>query len=589
MKKELRKSGRKIINKLSRAGRQASEASKTHIKKNIIARASSAKHVRLWILEWILLVSAIILFAVVQTIWYQNSYQTSAFIQGGAYTEGTLGKINSMNPLYATTSSEKTLAKLLFAGLLSVDVSGNLGNDLAESVSVDDSKKVWTVKLRDNLRWSDGEPLTTDDVIYSFELINNSAAKTAISTGFLNTKIKQINELTVEFTLPTAYVAFYDALDFPIIPAHILSEVEPALVFEHNFSSHPVSSGPFMLNAVQPSAYGETIYLNKNPNYHRGETMLNSFVLKTFSSSDEIVTALNRLDVTASADLSNNPNPDISNSDIFTKKTATNNGAFIFLNTLSPNLATKTIRQALRYGIDIDALRQDLVNDIPLDFPILSSQINISFPELPALDKDKAFELLKSVGYTLEDDKLMDAEGEQLSLTIATISNGYLAQLAERLAEQLTALGFAATTNIYESDNSAGNFFTSVIRPRDYDILLYEVDMGTDPDLFPYYHSSQASAAGFNFSDYKSGIVDDLLLSARTTFDLPLRQAKYESFLEHWLSDVPAIGLYQINLTYYFNRSARTFSENSRLSSPLDRFSDVQYWATEKGTRYRTP
>jgi peptide/nickel transport system substrate-binding protein len=267
MKKQLKKSGQKIIRKLSRAGRQASEVSKVHVKEHFVARMGNIRHVRLWVLDWILLVSAITLFAIVQTIWYHNSYKTTVFVGGGTYTEATLGQVNSMNPLYATTSSEKTLAKLLFSGLLSVDVSGSFGNDLAESVSVDCcSENVWLVKLRDNLRWSDGEPLTAIDVVYSFDLINNPAAKTSISTGFANTKIEQIDDLTVSFTLPTAYVAFYDALNFPIVPAHILSDIDPALVYEHDFSSNPISSGPFVLNATQPSSFGKTIYLNRNPN-----------------------------------------------------------------------------------------------------------------------------------------------------------------------------------------------------------------------------------------------------------------------------------------------------------------------------------
>jgi ABC-type transport system substrate-binding protein len=185
--------------------------------------------------------------------------------------------------------------------------------------------------------------------------------------------------------------------------------------------------------------------------------------------------------------------------------------------------------------------------------------------------------------------KLVNSAGEQPSVNIATISSGHLPQFAERLKQQLEKLGFAVTTNIFPPEESAQNFFTTVIRPRNYDILLFEIDMGTDPDLFPYYHSSQATAAGLNFSDYKNGIIDDLLLSARTTFNTDLRKAKYESFLTQWVDDVPAIGLYQVDLTYYFNRQARTFSENSHLSSSLDRFSDILYWATEKDVRYRTP
>lgn len=589
MKKQIKKSGQKIINRLSRTGRKVSELSKSHIKEHLIGRVENAKTVRLWILEWVLLAAVIILFAIIQTIWYHHSYETKAFARGGTYIEATLGQVNSMNPLYANTSSEKTLARLLFAGLLSTDVSGQLGNDLAQSVTVDEAGTTWTVKLRPDLKWSDGQPITSDDIVFTFNLINNASAKTTVSTGFANTKIELVDELTIKFILPTIYVAFYDALDFPIIPAHILSEVDPALIYEHDFSTQPITSGPFILNAVQPSASGTTIYLNKSTDYHRGEPMLGSFVVKTYDTTDDIANALNRLEVTASADLTNSVNPKITNSAIYNKKTATNNGAFAFLNTMSPALSQVKVRQAIRAGLDIEELRDDLVGDIALDYPILDQQISLQFPELPAHSIDTTLRLLADSGYTYTNGKLLNSDGIQPTLNLAapTISN--LPELATRLETQLIALGFAVNLNIYEVKNSAQSFFASVIRPRDYDILLYEIDMGIDPDLFPYYHSSQAVAAGFNFSNYKSGIVDDLLLSARTTFDASLRKAKYQSFLDYWVSDVPAIGLYRVNLSYYFNHTARTFSENSSLSSSLDRFSDVLYWATDKTTRYRTP
>lgn len=589
MKKQLKKSGQKIIKKLSLASKEATEKSKTHIKEHIIARTSSVKNVRLWVLEWLLLVSVIILFAVVQTIWYHNSYQSRVFVSGGTYSEATIGQVNSMNPLYAATSSEKTLSRLLFSNLLTVDASGNLGNDLAESVKIDETGKIWTVTLRDGLKWSDGEPITSDDIVLSFNLINSSAAKTTITAGLSNVKIEQVDRLSVNFILPTVYVAFYDALDFPIVPAHILSDVDPALVYEHNFSSSPVSSGPFTLNALQSTTSGKIIHLNQNTNYHRGDAMLSSFVLRTYNTSGEIVDALNRAEVTASADITTVAKPNITNSAIYNKKTATNNGAFIFFNTLSESLSNMKLRQALRQGIDIDALREGLEDYNALDYPIFEDQIEVSYPELPEYDKEKAAELFAEAGYEVLADGLFNSEDQQLSFRIVTITAGNLPEIANRLKEQLFELGIIADVSVYDTEDTAQSFFTSVIRPRDYDILLYEIDMGNDPDLFPYYHSSQATSSGLNFSDYKSGIVDDLLLSARTTFDASLRKAKYESFLGYWVSDVPAIGLYRVNLSYYFNSSSRTFSESNTLTSSLDRFSDVIYWATEKDVRYRTP
>ena len=105
----------------------------------------------------------------------------------------------------------------------------------------------------------------------------------------------------------------------------------------------------------------------------------------------------------------------------------------------------------------------------------------------------------------------------------------------------------------------------------------------------PYYHSSQATASGLNLSNYRNALVDDSILAARSTMNETLRTAKYETFLRYWVNDVPAIGIYQASLTYYFNKNARTFSEDDRLVYATDRFSDVEYWAVNKATKNRTP
>ena len=84
-------------------------------------------------------------------------------------------------------------------------------------------------------------------------------------------------------------------------------------------------------------------------------------------------------------------------------------------------------------------------------------------------------------------------------------------------------------------------------------------------------------------------LVDDLLLGARDTMDANLRVKKYEAFLQHWVTEVPAIGLYQPNLTYFYNKNVRTFSNDVRLVTAIDRFSDVTDWAVNKVTKNKTP
>jgi len=171
-------------------------------------------------------------------------------------------------------------------------------------------------------------------------------------------------------------------------------------------------------------------------------------------------------------------------------------------------------------------------------------------------------------------------------LNIATVNTGYLPAVANEFNDELKALGFDSSVMAYEENQ---DFITNVISSRGYDILIYDIELGSDPDLLPYYHSSQTTGGGLNLSNYRNALVDDLLLGARDTLDGALRVKKYESFLEYWVSDVPAIGLYQPNLTYYYNKNAKTFGDDVKVVTSLDRFSDVTDWAITKTTKNKTP
>ncbi|MBQ9180556.1 hypothetical protein IJ135_00450, partial [Candidatus Saccharibacteria bacterium] len=122
-----------------------------------------------------------------------------------------------------------------------------------------------------------------------------------------------------------------------------------------------------------------------------------------------------------------------------------------------------------------------------------------------------------------------------------------------------------------------------------YDILIYEIQLGADPDLLPDDHSSQAPGGGLNLSSYRNALVDDLLIGARETLDTTLRAKKYETFLSYWVEDAPALGLYQANATYYYNKNVQSFSKDVRLVTAMDRFVDVTDWAVNKGSKNTTP
>ena len=595
MKKTKKRSGRSRFNRKKIANFYHESADKVgkHFSDNFISRIRNVHEVRLWVVEWVLLVIAVFLFTIVQMMWYGDSYETEAFVKGGDYTEAVLGDVNSMNPLYASTNSERVLAKLLFANLVSPDSSGHNKCELAKSVKMDKTGKIWTVTLRDDIYWSDGEKITADDVVYTVSLIKDTSAKTTIPADFSRVTVKKKNERTVEFNLPSTYMDFMDSLEFPLVPKHILGKISPALVYESDFSSHPIGSGPFALNAMQlmtsSSLNTSTIYLNRNPKYFLGNTKLDTFTLKTYKKQDDIITALNDSDVTATAELGLESGGKL-NKNISLRESLLNGGVYAFFNTKSDNLEDKAIRQAIQRGIDMSKIREGFDEPQLLDYPILQRQGDLEYPKLPDFDRKAAKEGLKKAGYKFnKEGKILDKNGSIITLSAVVQKRDTLTKIAERFVDELKALGFEVSLNIYDESQTTADFFSAVVRPRDYDVMFYEVDLGVSADPFVYYSSTQVSTGGWNFSNYSNGLVDDALLSAHTTTSGAVRIAKYEYFLRAWVEDVPAIGLYQSSLKYYYAPNVDIYSENLRMTDMLDRFCDVRYWASVKKTVSITP
>lgn len=576
MKPTTKKRGQKLAKRWEVFSERAKEGTQEHIQENLIKRLPHARRVRLLILEWCLLIIVITSLALTQAFWYTQSYSVQAYVDGGTYIEATIGNVNTLNPLFATTTSEKVLSKLLFSTLSTIDYSGHVGLGLAASISPDDTGKVWTVTLKDGLKWSDGEPITLDDVLYTVNLTKDPTINTSFSSNFSGVTVERVGDALV-FALPSAYADFDATLNIPILPSHILADVAPGQLLEHSFSTNPVTSGAFTFNAMQSvSGDGERIvYLAANNYYYKSKPMLSSFAIHTYSSAEEIVQAISSSDVTATAELSAVYRDQLSSDLIYEKQTAIASGVFAFLNTTSPMLNNVATRQAIQRGIDMSAVRSVLGDEYPLNYPILKSQIELSeYPALPEYDPEAA----KAT--------IVDAGLAGRTLRLATTNSGYFPELAAVLKTQLENLGFNVDLDI---SNPGQEFFVNVIRQRNYDILLYEVELGADPDLFAYYHSSQASATGLNLSNYANPLVDDLILGARTSMDETARVQKYETFLTRWVNDVPAIGIYQSSLVYYFNKNVRAFSEDDRLVYATDRFVDVEYWAVNKATKNRTP
>lgn len=576
---------------LSRRMKKVEGATVKHAHRFVFKRMSNFREVRRHIALWILTVGLLIGASGLQLYWYQQSYRTVAAANDGTYAEGVVGPVETLNPIFARSSAEESASRLLFSRLMTYDTTGNLNYDLAESVTLSDNKRTYTVKIRPDARWQDGVYVRAKDVVFTVNTIKDPSTRSTIS-GWDDIRVEAEDDRTVSFTLPAVYAAFPHALNFlPILPEHILRDVEPSALRENNFSNSPVGSGPFALRFIQSNDNDDdrrVIHMARNETYFKGAPNLERFQLHVYGNSDAIVRALNISEVNAATDLPVGSLGEVNQERYDIVRQPINNGVYALFNTTTGVMSDIKVRQALQAGTDTQALRDVVGPNTPaLSLPFIAGQVD-GAPAAPAYNPERAATLLDEAGWTVNDNGERVKDGQPLKVNIVTTRNSDLERVLEALQGQWRNLGIAITTSIVDPSDPAQNVVQNILQPRNYDALLYQLTIGGDPDVYAYWHSSQASN-GFNFSNYSNGVADDALASARDVTAKNLRDAKYVTFANQWLRDVPAIGLYQVTSQYVSSKNAQTLKEGHRYVSPIDRYADVLYWSVGDRFVQQTP
>lgn len=142
---------------------------------------------------------------------------------------------------------------------------------------------------------------------------------------------------------------------------------------------------------------------------------------------------------------------------------------------------------------------------------------------------------------------------------------------------------------VVDPNDTAQNILQTVLQPRNFDVLIYELSLGGDPDVYAYWHSSQATNNGLNFSNYNNAVADDALASGRSKLTAKQRTDRYVRFVAIWQADAPAVALYQPKFDYIHAKTVKALDRSAEVVNPVDRYVDIQYWATEKQSVYKTP
>ncbi len=572
--------------------KHAEGATQRHASRFILRRIENVRLVMTEIMIWLAAIALLIAGLGIQYSWNSQGSKKDGAKSGGVYVEGVIGNISTLNPLLAASEPEQAVSRLLFSSLYNYDVTGALHTDLAESMTVKDDK-VYTIKLR-NAVWHDGKKLTAEDVVYTINLIKNPQVRSPLRVNWLDISARAIDDSTVEFMLPAVYAGFSHALTFPVIPKHILQTVSPSSMREADFSSNPVGSGPFAVKRVQTSestSSTDVVRMEPNTKYYGAVSTLSRLELRAYGNESLLVKAVNSGEVSAASGLSLSAADNIKSKQYSTKHWLLNKGVYLLMNNRSQTLQDARVRRALRYATDTSSIRATVGDNVArLDTPILQSQIAQKLPAAPDHNLDKAKALLKEAGWTYNQGQWKGKDGRPLAVAVTTSSGrDEYKKIVDALKQQWSKLGVDVQLREIDTSSTTTSFVQSVLQPRDYDALLYELELGADPDVFAYWHSSQASASGYNFANYSNRTVDNDLVGGRSRTNSALRAAKYIQFVNQWLNDTPAIGLYQSVGSYVLNNGASIVEPRGSLNTMNDRYADVTTWSTGRASVYKTP
>lgn len=512
-----------------------------------------------------------------------STYTTNAPAQGGNYREGIIGQPRFINPLLATTDTDRAIVKLVFAGLYKLDSTGSVVPDLAENMpTVSEDKQLYTVKLKQNAKWHNGTPVKADDVIFTIQTLQNAQYNSPQRSEWQSTTIEKIDDYTVSFKLNFPSAPFLNNLTLPIISKEIWQNISPAdfVLSESNIKA--VGSGPYVIKEVSKLAQGtvQSISLQSFSDYHNRRAYLDNVKLSFYENIEGVLTAIHgkQIDGFGFSPFDQSVRLDESNNEFKITQLNLPQYQAVFFNTSTKLFSDVRVRNAFNLGTDIQTIIDSIYNGqgSAINGPILRQHVTgLAEPKIN-YNLETAKGLLDSAGWKLDSNtNLRKKNGVELSFTLSTNNFALNAKTAELLAGQWAKLGAKVTLNIQPTRELTEN----AIRPRKYDALLFAQKLGADPDPFPFWHSSQVRNPGLNLSMYANNTADKLISEARTATDKNFRDEKYRQFQTVITADAPAIFLVQNVFSYAMTEDIRGMSLNN-LSDTTARFYDLPNWYT---------
>jgi len=526
-----------------------------------------------------LLYSAIAVFFISSLLWlsyFINKNTVSVPIESGSYIEGVVGQPKFINPIISNTDTDRDLSQIVYSDLTELLDHYNVGSD----------GKTWNVFLKSDLLWSDDKPLTSDDVIFTIETIQDPEAHSPLFTTWQGIIANRISELEIEFTLRNQYVFFLDNLkDLKIVPKHIFGSIPSSNLKLSNYNLEPVGSGPYKYvnYDLRNDGFITEYSFSINPNYAGKKAFIQELSIKFFQGSEELIDSFNSRKISGFGNLSpkNIEKLKLSNKLIDLKMPRY---YAIFLNqNMNEALKEKAVRQALDISTDKNKMISEVFNGKAeiVNQPLTSTIEGYKDLGSENFSIEKAIEILEKDGWKINQEtgtreKKVGKNTVRLELQLIVPQIQFLTDVADLIKTDWEKIGIKL--DVIKLNPSDIN--EDVIKNRNYQMLLFGNILKNNPDIFSFWHSSEKFYPGLNLSMFQNKKADESIEKIRKEMDMEKRIGEVGNLQEIIKNEEPAIFLFS---PYYLYASIKNLGglDGKSLITPSDRFKNINEWYLE--------
>lgn len=492
---------------------------------------------------------------------------------GGSLVEGEVGSPQFINPLLTISDADRDLSALVYAGLMGLSGDGSLVPVLAESYSLSLDGKVYTFTLRKNATFTDGTPVTAQDVVFTVRKAQDPGLKSPEYANWSGVSVTAVDQHTVRFTLTKPYAPFLGLTTLGILPSRLWQNISNEEFPFSTLETNPIGAGPFKVADVSRDASGliRGVSLDQNSEYVLGRPYLDRIRFDFYSRAEDLAMAVRGGAVESAYD--------VSMGGVLTAPYARVFG--VFWNPGEKQVyARAEVRKALSLALD----RQHIVDTVLGGYataimgPVPPGG-NVKQAPVPKSSDPTtaAARVLQSAGWSYDGTKRTwkhaGAKQTLERITLRTSNVPELRNVASAVKTDWEKLGIPVDIELYEP----GDLSQNVIRPRKYEALLYGMVIGRDQDLYAFWNSGERNDPGLNIAQYANKAVDALLESVRGSTDEAMRAADLQKIEDSIAADHPAAFIYAPDFTYAVPENLHGVVL-PQIITPADRFSTVATW-----------